>query len=53
MRSDAAAFGHIPRAAWRTRREVIAWLEDEGGHCDCAVIANVEERWREIFDGAI
>jgi uncharacterized protein DUF2695 len=28
---------------------VIAWLEEEGGYCDCEVIANAEERWREII----
>ena len=27
---------------------VIAWLEEAGGYCDCEVIANAEERWREI-----
>ena len=33
--------------------EVIAWLEEEGGYCDCEVIANAEDRWREIIRGAI
>jgi hypothetical protein len=33
--------------------EVIAWVEDEGGYCDCEVIANAEERWREIIGGEI
>ena len=28
---------------------VIAWLKEEGGYCDCEVIANAEERWREII----
>ena len=31
--------------------EVIAWLGEEGGYCDCEVIANAEERWREIIGG--
>ena len=24
---------------------VIPWLRDQGGYCDCEVLANVEERW--------
>jgi hypothetical protein len=24
---------------------VIHWLRDQGGYCDCEVLANVEERW--------
>lgn len=24
---------------------VLAWLDDNGGFCDCEVLANVEERW--------
>ena len=33
--------------------EVIAWLEEGGGYCDCEVIANAEDRWREIIGGEI
>jgi hypothetical protein len=33
--------------------EVIAWLEEEGGYCDCEVIANAEDRLREIIGGKI
>lgn len=25
--------------------EVISWLEDHGGYCDCEVLANVEEQF--------
>ncbi|HEX8455832.1 MAG TPA: DUF2695 domain-containing protein [Pyrinomonadaceae bacterium] len=32
---------------------VVAWLKEEGGYCDCEVIANVEDRWREILGGEI
>jgi len=35
------------------RDKVVAWLKEEGGYCDCEVIANVEERWREIIGGEI
>ena len=28
---------------------VIPWLESLGGFCDCEVLANVEERFLEIF----
>ena len=28
---------------------VITWLESLGGFCDCEVLANVEERFLEIF----
>jgi hypothetical protein len=24
---------------------VLAWLDENGGFCDCEVLANVEERW--------
>jgi hypothetical protein len=24
---------------------VTAWLRESGGHCDCEVLANVEEQW--------
>jgi len=24
---------------------VLSWLDDNGGFCDCEVLANVEERW--------
>jgi hypothetical protein len=24
---------------------VIPWLREQGGYCDCEVLANVEERW--------
>ena len=30
------------------RDKVIAWLKEEGGYCDCEVIANVEDRYHEI-----
>ena len=25
--------------------KVLAWLEEQGGYCDCEVLANVEERF--------
>src|SRR5689334_8059265 len=28
---------------------IIAWLESLGGFCDCEVLANVEERFLEVF----
>ena len=24
---------------------ILPWLEESGGHCDCEVLANVEESW--------
>jgi hypothetical protein len=24
---------------------VLAWLDENGGYCDCEILANVEERW--------
>ena len=26
---------------------ILPWLREYGGYCDCEVLANVEERWRE------
>ncbi|WP_018478272.1 DUF2695 domain-containing protein [Pontibacter roseus] len=28
--------------------EVVSWLEENGGYCDCEVIANVEERFENL-----
>jgi len=25
--------------------EILPWLEEQGGYCDCEILANVEERW--------
>jgi len=27
------------------QEEIIPWLEDQGGYCDCEILANVEESW--------
>lgn len=24
---------------------VLSWLRDQGGHCDCEILANIEEAW--------
>ena len=29
------------------RESVVKWLNENGGYCDCEVIANVEEVWGE------
>ncbi len=29
------------------RERVIAWLEDNGGFCDCEVAANSEDHWQQ------
>jgi len=29
--------------------EIIHWLDEYGGNCDCEVLANVEEEWGESF----
>jgi hypothetical protein len=26
---------------------IVAWLKDNGGFCDCEVVANARERWEE------
>ncbi|MCP4988089.1 MAG: DUF2695 domain-containing protein [Colwellia sp.] len=26
-------------------KEILPWLEEYGGYCDCEVLANVEESW--------
>jgi Protein of unknown function (DUF2695) len=40
----------------RTKRlaeqAIVPWLAQYGGHCDCEVIANVEDSWRKN-DGSI
>ena len=38
--------------AWITQRgaarePVIAWLHDNGGYCDCEVVANAGDHWRQ------
>jgi len=32
---------------------VVEWLENLGGYCDCEVLANVEERFVEVFPDAL
>nr|AAK01340.1 unknown [uncultured bacterium Pu8] len=34
-------------------KEVVAWLGEEGGYCDCEVAANAGGRFREMFSGEI
>jgi hypothetical protein len=29
--------------------QVLAWLHDNGGHCDCEALANSEERWKDAI----
>ena len=29
---------------------VVPWLREHGGHCDCEVIANVEDKFHDILD---
>ena len=38
------------RARGLPEGEVVAWLERHGGHCDCEVIANVEDAWNQMVD---
>jgi hypothetical protein len=28
---------------------VVAWLHDNGGFCDCEVLANAEQKWRDAI----
>jgi uncharacterized protein DUF2695 len=35
------------RARGLPEATIILWLRQYGGYCDCEVLANVEERWRE------
>ena len=30
--------------------EMIAWLEQHGGFCDCEVILNVEDTWNQMVE---
>lgn len=30
--------------------KVTAWLNDNGGYCDCKVLENIETEWRKVFD---
>jgi hypothetical protein len=27
------------------QNKVLPWLQEQGGHCDCEILANVEESW--------
>ena len=36
------AHRHLPR------EPILKWLVDQGGGCDCEVIANVEDSWGEV-----
>jgi len=28
---------------------VIAWLQDNGGYCDCKIMESIEREWRKAF----
>jgi hypothetical protein len=28
---------------------LVAWCHENGGHCDCEVLANCEQRWRDAI----
>jgi hypothetical protein len=30
-------------------KEIISWLNELGGYCDCEVLANVEDNWEQMF----
>ncbi|HEX8246876.1 MAG TPA: DUF2695 domain-containing protein [Pyrinomonadaceae bacterium] len=30
-------------------KEMIAWLNENGGFCDCEVLANVEDNWNQMI----
>ena len=32
---------------------VFAWLDDNGGFCDCEVLANTEQQWRDSLHPAL
>lgn len=29
--------------------KILAWLNANGGHCDCKIMENIEHSWREAF----
>jgi hypothetical protein len=31
--------------------QVIAWLQENGGYCDCEALANAEQAWQEAMRG--
>jgi hypothetical protein len=40
--------------AWLANKElpaepVVAWLQDNGGYCDCEALMNAEEAWRNAI----
>jgi hypothetical protein len=30
--------------------QVLLWLGEQGGHCDCEILANVEEHWEDAIN---
>lgn len=43
------AIAFLEKSAVTHVDEVISWLNENGGYCDCEVIANVEQAADEIF----
>lgn len=41
------------RARGLAEEDIVKWLVEYGGHCDCEVIMNVEGTWREYFEKEI
>jgi len=31
------------------KQEIIGWLNENGGFCDCEVLANVEDKWEQMM----
>ncbi len=31
------------------KKEMISWLNENGGFCDCEVLANVEDNWNQMI----
>jgi hypothetical protein len=29
--------------------KILAWLNANGGHCDCKIMENIEREWRKVF----
>ncbi len=30
--------------------KITGWLNDNGGYCDCKVLEQITQEWREVFD---
>jgi Protein of unknown function (DUF2695) len=43
--TSSLTISFLDRISTTNKEEILEWLADKGGHCDCEILANVEEQF--------